>query len=139
MVFDRLNERVRQHIITELNIDVSISTRQRHNVEARSLYYSILKELTPSQSLEKIGRSVNKDHATVIHGLAQYHSFCFYNKKLDLIKRKIIILYKSANDFHRVECIEDEIYRLEQMIYELQKQKESILINTTLTENCLVV
>jgi len=137
MVFERLNGRVRQHIITELGIDVMVSTRERYNVEARCLYYSILKELTPSQSLEKIGRSVNKDHATVIHGLAQYHSFCFYNKKLDLIKRKIIVLYKSANDFHRVECIEDEIYRLEQMINELQKQKESILINTTLTENHL--
>lgn len=139
MDFNRLNEKVRQHIITEIGIDVTISTRERYNVEARCLYYSILKELTPKQSLAKIGKSINKNHATVIHGLAQYHSFCFYNKKLDLIKRKIIVLYKSANDFHRVECIEDEIYRLEQMIDELQKQKESILINTTLTEINLVV
>lgn len=139
MDFNRLNEKVRQHIITEIGIDVTISTRERYNVEARCLYYSILKELTPKQSLAKIGKSINKNHATVIHGLAQYHSFCFYNKKLDLIKRKIIVLYKSANDFHRVECIEDEIYRLEQMIDELQKQKESILINTTLTESHLVV
>lgn len=139
MVFDRLNERVRQHIITELGVDVFISTRERYNVEARCLYYTILKELTPKQSLEKIGRSINKDHATVIYGLGQYESFCFYNKNLDLIRRKIIILYNSANDFHKVEYIDDEIYRLEQMIYELQKEKESILFNTTLTENCLVV
>lgn len=139
MVFDRANERVRQHIITELGIDVTITTRERYNVEARCLYYSILKDLTPSQSLAKIGRSVNKDHATVIHGLAQYSTFCFYNKKLELIKHKIINLYKSGNDFQRIESIDDEIYRLEQMIYELQKEKESILFNTTLTENCLVV
>jgi hypothetical protein len=138
-MFDRLNERVRQHIITELGIDVFISTRERYNVEARCLYYTILKELTPTQSLEKIGRSINKDHATVIYGLGQYESFCFYNKNLDLIKRKIIILYNSDNDLHKVEYIDDEIYRLEQMIYELQKEKESILFNTTLTENCLVV
>jgi hypothetical protein len=71
--------------------------------------------------------------------LGQYESFCFYNKNLDLIKRKIIILYNSANDLYKVEYIDDEIYRLEQMIYELQKEKESILFNTTLTENCLVV
>ena len=138
-MFDRLNERVRQHIITELGIDVFISTRERYNVEARCLYYTILKELTPTQSLEKIGRSINKDHATVIYGLGQYESFCFYNKNLDLIRRKIIILYNSANDLHTIEYIDDEIYRLEQMIYELQKEKESILFNTTLTENCLVV
>lgn len=132
MDFNRLNEKVRQHIITEIGIDVTISTRERYNVEARSLYYSILKELTPKQSLAKIGKSINKNHATVIHGLAQYHSFCFYNKNLDLIKHKIIVLYNSANDFNKVECIEDEIYRLEQMIFELQKQKEIIFFLTKL-------
>ena len=130
MVFDRLNERVRQHIITELGIDVFISTRERYNVEARCLYYTILKELTPKQSLEKIGRSINKDHATVIYGLGQYESFCFYNKNLDLIKRKIIILYNSANDFYKVEYIDDEIYRLEQMISELQKEKLKVFCLT---------
>jgi hypothetical protein len=138
MVFDRANERVRQHIITELGIDVTITTRERYNVEARCLYYSILKELTPSQSLAKIGKSVGKDHATVIHGLAQYSTFCFYNKKLELIKIKIINLYKIGNDYHRIESIDYEIYRLEQMIIELQKQKESILINKTLTQLDLV-
>lgn len=139
MVFDKLNERVRQHIINELGVDVTITTRERNNVEARCLYYSILRELTPNQSLIKIGKSVNKKHATVIHGLAQYNTFCFYNKNLDFIKRKILILYSSTNDYYRIECIEDEICRLEQMIDALQKQKEFILINTTLTENCLVV
>lgn len=139
MIFDRLNERIKQHIINELGVDVSITTRERKKVEGRSLYYTILRELTPTQSLIKIGKSVNRRHATVIHGLAQYESFCFYNKNLDLIKRKIVIIYTSTNDFHRIECIEDEISRLEDMIDALQKQKELILINTTLTEKCLVV
>jgi hypothetical protein len=139
MVFDRANERVRQHIITELGIDVTITTRERYNVEARCLYYSILKELTPSQSLAKIGKSVGKDHATVIHGLAQYSTFCFYNKKLELIKHRIINLYKSGNDCYRIESIDDEIYRLEQMINELKKQREKIIFNKTLTELDLVV
>lgn len=139
MVFDRVNERVRQHIITELGVDVAVTTRQRQNVEARSLYYVILQELTPSQSLAKIGRSVNKDHATVIYGTDQYSTFCFYNKKLELIKHRIINLYKSDNDIHRAESINDEIYRLECMIAELKKQRENILINKTLTEYVLVV
>ena len=34
---------------------------------------------------------------------------------------------------------DEEYYRELEKIKELQKQKESILINTTLTENCLVV
>ena len=138
MVFQKVNERVRQHILTELGVDVADTTRQRKNVEARSLYYVILQELTPSQSLEKIGRSVGKDHATVIHGTTQFNSFCFYNKKLEFIKYKIINLYKSDNNIHRAESINDEIYRLECMIAELKKQRENILFNKTLTEYVLV-
>ena len=139
MVFDRVNERIRQHIITELGIDVTITSRQREQVEARTLYYVILCEITPSQSLAKIGKSVGKSHATVIHGIEHFKSFCFYNKGLESIKHKIINLYKSGNDFDRIHCIDDEIYRLELMVAELKKQRETIFFNKTLTDVGLVV
>ena len=139
MVFDRANERVRQQIINELGIDVAETTRQRKYVEGRCLYYVILYELTPSQSLAKIGRSVGKDHATVIYGIAQFNSFCFYNKELVVLKDRIINLYKSSSDYNKIECIDDEIYRLEQTIITLKKQREQIIFNKTLTETDLVV
>jgi hypothetical protein len=127
MIFATENERVRQHILTELQVDVANPSRERFYVEARSLYYVILQELTPRQSFDKIGKSVHKDHATVLHGIKQYESFCFYNKKLEPTRTKIISLYNSAEDIHRVDGIDKEIKRLKRMIKELKAQKERII------------
>jgi hypothetical protein len=127
MIFTTENERVRQHIINELGIDVTIPTRERYYVEARSLYYVILQELTPRQSLAKIGKSVSKDHATVLHGIEKYESFCFYNKRLETIRAKIVSLYKSMDEIHRVDKIDEEINRLTFMVKELKAQKARIL------------
>ncbi len=139
MVFDKTNETVRQHIFNELGIDVVINTRQRSLVEARCLYYVILFELTPRQSLIKIGKSVGRNHATVIHGMKQYESFCFYNKELDLVKNKILSLYKNFENINRLENIDDEIVRLEQMIQMLKEEKQHIEFNKTLTDEVLAV
>ena len=138
MVFSQINETVRQHIFNEMGLDVTQKTRERNLVEARSLYYVILYKLTPRQSLSKIGKSVGKDHATVIYGMNQYETFCFYNKQLDLVKHKILSLFKTFENINRLENIDDEIIRLEAMIQMLKEEKERIEINKTLTEEVLV-
>ena len=133
MVFSEVNETVRQHIINELGLDVKEPSRERNIVEARSLYYVILFELTPRQSLIKIGKSVGRNHATVIHSMNNYESFCFYNKQLNLIKNKILSLYKVFENINRLENIDDEIQRLEYMVQMLKEEKERIEFNKTLT------
>ena len=137
MVFNQINETVRQHIFNELGLDVKETTRERNLVEARSLYYVILYELTPRQSLSKIGKSVGRNHATVIYGMSQYETFCFYNKELDLVKHKILSLFKTFENINRLENIDDEIQRLERMIQMLKEEKERIYLNKTLTEEVL--
>ncbi len=139
MVFYQINETIRQHIFNELGIDVTQTTRERNLVEARCLYYVILFELTPRQSLIKIGRSVGRNHATVIHGMKQYETFCFYNRELDLTRHKILSLYKSFENINRLENIDDEIIRLGRMIKTLKEEKERIEFNKTLTDEVLVV
>lgn len=138
MVFSEINETIRQHIFNELGIDVAENLRNRKIVEARCLYYIILYQLTPRQSLDKIGKSVGRNHATVIYGMSQYESFCFYNKELDLIKHKILSLYKAFENINRLENIDDEIQRLERMIQMLKEEKERIEFNKTLTDEVLV-
>jgi hypothetical protein len=138
MIFDKTNQTIQQHIFNELGIDVTKQTRERNLVEARCLYYVILFELTPRQSLSNIGRSVGRNHATVIHGMNQYDIFCFYNKQLDLTKHKILSLFKEFENINRLENIDDEIQRLERMIQMLREEKDRIEINKTLTQEVLV-
>lgn len=70
--------------------------------------------------------------------MSQYESFCFYNKELDLIKHKILSLYKAFENINRLENIDDEIQRLERMIQMLKEEKERIEFNKTLTDEVLV-
>lgn len=59
---------IKNFIDTEFDIDISKNTRKREYVEARCLYYKLAKEYT-KLTLERIGAVLNRDHATVLHGL----------------------------------------------------------------------
>jgi len=51
--------------------DVKAPNRKRKNVDARSIYFRLCRELL-QLSTPDIGRTVGKDHATVLYGLKQF-------------------------------------------------------------------
>lgn len=53
----------------ELDLDINRNTRMREYVEARCLYYKLAREHT-TYGLEKIGKTMRKNHATVMHALS---------------------------------------------------------------------
>ena len=48
-------------------VDINEVTRKRETIEARAIYYKVLKQIDKKKSLKSIGASVGKDHATVLH------------------------------------------------------------------------
>jgi len=65
------------------NTKVNIDTRRRHRdiVEARALYYKLCREYT-FKSLSEIGKSVSRDHATVLWGLKNFENWANQNVAL---------------------------------------------------------
>jgi hypothetical protein len=62
---------VLSNIINEtFNINISSQSRKREHVQGRMIYYKILRDL--GYGLSYIAKSINKNHATVIHGLKQF-------------------------------------------------------------------
>lgn len=67
-----ITKEIRKKVEQELHIDLERRgengrlIRRREYVYARSIYYSLCKELTPL-SLEAIGRTLGQDHTTVLH------------------------------------------------------------------------
>lgn len=65
-----ITEDLKEIIKSETNIDLSkketINCRDRDIVEARAMYYALLRKYTNMTYL-KIGKSVGKNHATVMH------------------------------------------------------------------------
>ena len=64
-------------VSSSLDVDVRSKRRKRDCVYARVIYYKLCKEYT-HHTLERIGKEVNKDHASVYVGLKQFDSMSFY-------------------------------------------------------------
>lgn len=84
--------------------------RDEHTVFSRWIYFKIARALA-FKSLNKIGREVNRDHATVIHGLAnvdlilkdQKYNY-FYNKAL----QELGMQPKEVNILEEIEIEDNE-------------------------------
>ena len=65
-----LLEGVSQHFEIPV-FDLKSISRKRELVEARQVFFKVATELFPLNTLECIGSMVNRDHCTVLHGIAE--------------------------------------------------------------------
>ena len=153
-----------KRIIKEVTtVDVNIHSRKREIVEARSLYYTILKQIDKKKSLKSIGDTVNLNHATVIHSLKNYQMFEQFNPTLRLFKKEILskLSYKTVEevvDMNSQETIEnlnikiinlnETIKELQDTITEIQKPRrnfniienlDNLLLETAGTEQQIII
>ncbi len=103
---------IRNAVESLFNTQIHIPSREREIVYMRSIYYKLCKEFT-FESLTKIGNTVNKDHATVIHGLKIFENIInplweknYYQKYLKLqaqlnTKTKLTVKRSDPNKFYR--------------------------------------
>jgi hypothetical protein len=131
-------------IIQEITgVDINEVSRKREIIEARAVYYKILKQIDKKKSLKSIGASVGKDHATVLHSLNNYDMFEQFNPTLKLFRKQILqrLNYASQEqilDMSKDELINslqidimkltDEIENLQQTITNLQKPRNKYKI-----------
>ena len=69
--------------------DFSRNNRQRHNVYQRAVFFRLCRDLTP-YSLADIGAIINRDHASVLHGLKLFGNFKDWGEHI------YISIYKEA-------------------------------------------
>jgi chromosomal replication initiation ATPase DnaA len=117
---------VKDIIINESGVDINQVKRNRNIVEVRSLFFHVVKELSPMQSFSNIGRSVNKDHATVMFAISQYETYARFNKELDKLKAKVVKRFRLEYQFYQIHSIDDEIRNLEERIAELKELRDTL-------------
>lgn len=112
----------------ELGVDIDDTSRKRSVVEARALYYTILKNTT-NLTLSKIGKLVNKDHATVLHGIKNLQDWMNQNQYLknayDSILDRIDKDFKvhTGKDLkRRYADLKFQNFQLKRQIKRLEKQ-----------------
>jgi hypothetical protein len=77
--------------------DITIKNRSREMSQARFIYFKLAKKYCRYASLSKIGRVVNRDHATVINGLKKFDAEARYDPYMydvyDAIAKHLDIYY----------------------------------------------
>jgi hypothetical protein len=74
-------EKFKKIIELETGVNVEIVSRKRNFVEARAMYYKLLRDIS-NMTLQAIGDTVNKDHATILHSLNSVDDWMRYDRKL---------------------------------------------------------
>lgn len=112
-----------------MGLNLYKNNRKHKVIIARSLYYSLSKELT-NKSLEKIGAELKKDHATVIHGLKMYeNTYSLENNDLLLLRdqiKTIIIDYNFNHNEFDGEQIKDLKAELSKIKYKLKSSSKLV-------------
>ena len=121
-----INEKIKELVLQQTSINVDDTTRTREQVEARSLYYTLIKELTPKATLKQIGSSVNKNHATVIHGLNQWDMLVRYNPTLNKYKERILKMFDKEIDSTDIDLLRKQVNRLQGELIDLQIENERL-------------
>jgi|TARA_R100000479_G_C6379736_1_gene200553 hypothetical protein len=114
-------DKIKEIVEIETDSDLKVKSRQREIVYARSIYYKLCKTHTRA-TLSSIGKSVKKDHATVLHGLRLFDD--------------VITKYEDAQDYKRIHGKLDRMFRnkstsIERFVdpsnYYRQKYKDALL------------
>ena len=114
---DKILKEIREMVEGEFGYSLDNKTREQRYVLARAVYYKLCYHHTKI-GLTDIGRSLDKHHATVLHGLKVFDSFkiqpAFYKHELDI--------YHKISDVLKEEPVE-EITIMEK----IKREKEEVL------------
>ena len=127
---------IKQIVENYFEISISRNTRKRQYVEARAIYFKLCREFT-QLSLEQIGKSVNRDHASVLHGVKSINTWVQVDKRMNnnmrILKNKIVNYQKEKDE--TVELNESIVLKYIQLKEQVKWQEEMIQkLNTDLNE-----
>jgi len=122
-----ITERLKEIILKETDIDVSKNSRKHNIIEARALYFYLVKHFKPKMTLQEIAESVNKNHATVIHSLNNYEMYEKFNRDLRSLRNIIVnqmdeenVLNTEDNELLKLELKKNKL-RISELEIELEE------------------
>ena len=120
-------ETIKEIVESYFEINISRTTRKRQYVEARAIYFKLCRDFT-QLSLEQIGKSVNRDHASVLHGVKSINTWVQVDKRMNnsmrILKNKIIN-YQVETD-ETVELNESIVLKYLELKDQVKNQQEII-------------
>jgi hypothetical protein len=105
MIKEEIKTKILNTIQKVTGVDITTKTRKYEFIEARMIYYKLLRDR--GYSLQEIGDTLDKNHATVLHGINVFNDIKDYDKDLmekysaaiQLLAGEKIDKYISKDDF----------------------------------------
>ncbi len=118
----KLQHKIIKLINSTFNIDIVRQTRRQDYVDGRMIYYKILRDL--DYGYTPIGRTLHKDHSTVIHAVRAFDDVTTYDKELynkyEVIKELIL------EGIHEPATQEDTYQQLMDKVIHLEKENKRL-------------
>ena len=117
-----MENKIKELILKELRVDISEQSRKREIIEARALYFYLVRKIYTKRSLQSIAADFDMNHATVVHALKIFPIYENYNTKI--LDCKNLILHLLGGDVEQEMTEEDKFKKkLHDMEQELNKPR----------------
>jgi hypothetical protein len=118
---------IKEIVDNYFELNLKRNTRKRQYVEARAIFYKLCREFT-KLSLEEIGKQVDRDHASVLHGIRSLNNWIEYDNR---IKNNLRILRNKVRNFEDekdnvIELDESIVLKYVQLKEQVKEQEEII-------------
>lgn len=124
---------IKVQVSKELGLSLNRNTRRRDYVYARAIYFKLCREFSHA-TLTSIGKSVNRDHASVLHGLFVFDVIALHKDTIlsSYTKIRNELLIQSDDDLKKYNGENYYKIKYNQLIEDFQElQKKYDLINET--------
>jgi DNA-binding transcriptional MerR regulator len=130
MISQEIKDKVRKAIQKVTRVDIQEKTRRYEIIESRMIYYKILRD--KGFTLQEIGDSLEKNHATVLHSLKVFDDIVGIDKDL---KRKYYEVVNQLSDLKIKKYVTKDEYAVEFAEWLLKETDFGILDMNKLLEN----
>lgn len=114
-----MQDLIKDIVQKQYNIRIDDNTRKAEYVEARAMYYRLMRKHCRYLSLDKIGKSVGRDHAGVINGINRLEGWLTYDLRViskyaelnneviaEISKKKGVEIYNSLEELYESKYVE---------------------------------
>ena len=135
------HEMIKEIVEDFYKLKIDLKTRQRKYVEARAIYYKLLRD-NSRMSLEAIGKTMNRDHATALHSLKNIKDWLEYDEQLrqdyKTISERVEHAAKINPDFLTEAVSIEGFYEIEykklEEEYKKLEEKHNYIVNNKIAE-----
>lgn len=124
MITKELKNIIRRETNIDLENKQTLLCRDRDFIEARAMYYKLLRKYT-NMTYTKIGKSVSKNHATILHACNNFDWWLKQDEGLLNVYTKVKEKFSDYLGYEKVDKkLEYNLERLFENYIDLKKQYE---------------